>query len=102
MKRSDWEELRHRPSGLVDFDDISYDDHAELLYDLATQTVKHFESYLSEGETAKVLRYHQRDIASSIHSQMQDHFWEEAIGYETKDQRGLHGVEAERLHGVRH
>jgi type III restriction enzyme len=27
-------------SGLVDFDDISYDDHADLLYDLASQTVR--------------------------------------------------------------
>ena len=68
----------------MDFDDISYDDHADLLYDLATQTVAHFESYLSEGETGKVLRYHQREIARFIHSQMQEHFWEETSGYETK------------------
>jgi type III restriction enzyme len=76
-------------SGLVDFDDISYDDHADLLYDLATQTVKHFEGYLSEGETAKVLRYHQREIARFIHSQMQEHFWEEIGGYETKINAGF-------------
>jgi type III restriction enzyme len=31
-------------SGLVDFDDISYDEHADLLYDLATQTVQHFKT----------------------------------------------------------
>ena len=29
-------------SGLVDFDDVSYDDHADLLYDLAGQVVEHF------------------------------------------------------------
>ena len=29
-------------SGLVDFNDISYDEHADLLYELAAQTVKHF------------------------------------------------------------
>ncbi|MEO7042714.1 MAG: hypothetical protein ABI035_10675 [Gemmatimonadaceae bacterium] len=28
-------------SGLVDFDDVSYDDHAELLYRLAAQVVQH-------------------------------------------------------------
>ena len=28
-------------SGLVDFDDVSYDDHADLLYELAGQVVKH-------------------------------------------------------------
>jgi type III restriction enzyme len=76
-------------SGLVDFDDISYDAHADLLYNFATQIVKHFESYLSEGETAKVLRYHQREIARFIHAQMQDHFWEEPSGYETKINAGF-------------
>jgi len=60
-----------------------------LLYDLATQTVKHFDNYLSEGETAKVLRCYQREIARFIHSQMQDHFWEEASGYETKINAGF-------------
>jgi len=69
-------------SGLVDFNDISYDDHADLLYDLATQTVAHFRSYLSEEDTAKVLRYHQREIARFIHAQMQEHYWEEVAGYD--------------------
>ena len=46
-------------SGLVDFDDISYDDHADLLYDLAGQTVRHFRSYLSEEDARKVLRCYQ-------------------------------------------
>ncbi|HNG36124.1 MAG TPA: type III restriction endonuclease subunit R, partial [Nitrosomonas sp.] len=69
-------------SGLMDFDDISYDDQADLLYDLAAQTVKHFCSYLSEDEARKVLRCYQRDIAQFIHAQMQDHSWEEAVDYE--------------------
>ncbi len=76
-------------SGLVDFDDISYDDHADLLYDLAGQTVRHFQSYLSEEETRKVLRCYQRDIARFIHSQMQSHYWEEAVGYEVKVSKGF-------------
>ena len=29
-------------SGLVDFDDVAYDEHADLLYDLAGQVVQHF------------------------------------------------------------
>jgi len=76
-------------SGLVDFDDVSYDDHADLLYDLASQTVKHFQSYLSDVETPRVLRCYQRDITRFIHSQMQEHFWEEATGYETKITKGF-------------
>jgi type III restriction enzyme len=75
-------------SGLVDFDDVSYDDHADLLYALAGQTVQHFRSYLSEEETSKVLRCYQRPIAQFIHAQMQDHYWEEAVGYEVKISKG--------------
>jgi len=71
-------------SGLVDFDDVSYDANADLLYDLARQTVQHFREYLSEEETRKVLRFYQREIARSIHAQMQAHFWEEAGGYEVE------------------
>ena len=76
-------------SGLMDFDDISYDDHADLLYDLAGQTVRHFQTYLSEEETRKVLRCYQRDIARFVHSQMQAHYWEEAVDYEVKVSKGF-------------
>ncbi len=71
-------------SGLVDFDDISYDEHADLLYDLAAQTVRHFRAYLSEEEIRKVLRCYQRDIARFIHVQMLDHVWEDKTDYEVK------------------
>ena len=76
-------------SGLVDFDDISYDDHADLLYDLAAQTVRHFRSYLSEEDTRKVLRCYQRDIARFIHAQMQEHYWEDVAGYEVRISKGF-------------
>ena len=76
-------------SGLVDFDDISYDDHADLLYDLAAQTVQHFKSYLSEEDARKVLRCYQRDIARFIHAQMQAHYWVDVAGYEVKVSKGF-------------
>jgi type III restriction enzyme len=76
-------------SGLLDFDDVSYDDHADLLYDLASQTVQHFKTYLSEEDMRKVLRCYQRDIARFIHTQMQAHYWEEAVGYEVKVSKGF-------------
>ena len=76
-------------SGLVGFDDISYDDHGDLLYDLAEQTVRHFQSYLSEDDTRKVLRCYQRDIVRFIRAQMQDHYWEEATGYEVRVNKGF-------------
>ena len=76
-------------NGLVEFDDISYDDHADLLYDLAAQTVRHFQTYLTEDDTRKVLRCYQRDIARFIHAQMQEHYWEDAAGYEVKLSKGF-------------
>ncbi|MGN6553675.1 MAG: DEAD/DEAH box helicase [Verrucomicrobiota bacterium] len=76
-------------SGLVDFDDVSYDAHADLLYDLAAQVVKHLRSYLpDEHEISKVLRCYQRDIARFVHAQMQEHYWEKATGYEVKISKG--------------
>ena len=76
-------------SGLMDFDDVSYDDQADLLYDLAAQTVKHFCGYLSEGDARKVLRCYQRDIARFIHAQMQEHSWEDAVDYEVVVSKGF-------------
>jgi len=74
--------------GLVDFNDVSYDVHADLLYDLAAQTVRHFLSYLSEDDARKVLRCYQRPIAQFIHAQMQAHYWEDAAGYEVRVSKG--------------
>lgn len=75
-------------SGLVDFNDVSYDEHADLLYDLAGQVVRHLHSYLSEEEASRVLRCYQRDIARFVHAQMQEHYWEDVTGYEVKVTRG--------------
>lgn len=77
-------------SGLVDFDDVSYDSHADLLYDLAAQVVKHLGSYLTdEHEVRKVLATHQREIARFVHVQMQEHYWEKATGYEVRVSKGF-------------
>jgi type III restriction enzyme len=57
--------------GLIDFDDINYDEHAELLYKLAGQLVRHLQSYLpNEGDVQNVLQYHQSPLVNIIHSQM--------------------------------
>lgn len=76
-------------SGMIDFDDVSYDEHADLLYDLAQQVLEHFRSYLDEDSALKVLRYHQKDIARFIHAQMQAHYWEEASGYDIEIKAGI-------------
>ena len=77
-------------SGLIDFDDIAYDEHADLLYDLAEQVTRHFLSYLSEEDARKVLRLHQKEIAGFVHAQMQEHFWQDTqVEYEVVVTRGF-------------
>jgi type III restriction enzyme len=74
---------------LVDFDDIDYFTHAELLYDLASQMVRHLRGYLSEDEAISVLDRDRRLIAREIHAQMLAHLWEEATQYEVQVSRGF-------------
>ena len=77
-------------SGLIDFDDVAYDEHADLLYDLAEQVTRHFLSYLSEDDARKVLRLHQKEIASFVHVQMQKHFWQDTqVAYDVVITRGF-------------
>ena len=77
-------------SGLIDFDDIAYDDHADLLYDLAAQVVSHFQQLQhSEDDIHKILRVHQRDIARFVHAQMEAHFWEAAVDYNVVVNQGF-------------
>lgn len=64
-------------SGLIDFPDIAYDEHADMLYELAGQVVRHLLTYLSEKDAGQVLSLHQREIARAVHAQMQDHFWKD-------------------------
>ncbi len=77
-------------SGLVDFDDIDYEKYADLLYELAGQTVAHFKSYVSEEDARKILWRNQKDIAAFIHAQMQEHYWEDdTVEYEVKINKGF-------------
>jgi len=73
---------------LVDFDDVDYFTHAELLYDLAGQMVQHLRGYLSEADALNVLDRDRRLIACEIHAQMLAHFWEQATEYEVQVSRG--------------
>src|SRR5574337_388770 len=75
--------------GLIDFNDIAYDEHADLLYDLAGQVVRHLHSYLSEEDVRNVLIYHHKPLAAFVHAQMQGHQWEKASGYDVVVSKGF-------------
>ena len=75
---------------LVDFDDISYFDHSEILYKLSSQVVTKLRSYLqTDDEVLNVVQFNQKVFATYIHSQMQQHWWQEADdGYDVVVSRG--------------
>ena len=75
---------------LLDFDDIAYDDHADLIYKLTGQLVSHLRSYLPDDDAVQnvVLHYQQR-YAELVHAQMQNHYWEQASGFETRVSKGF-------------
>lgn len=67
---------------LIDFDEIEYDDNAELLYDLAGQVVTHLRSYLPKDEDVRnVLVSRGKEIAQAIRVQMGQHMWRSETTY---------------------
>lgn len=77
-------------SALMDYADIDYDRHADLLYALSEQLIRHLQSYLiKEDDVRNVLQYHQRSLANFIHKQLQRHFHIEAASYKAYVSRGF-------------
>jgi type III restriction enzyme len=67
---------------LIDFDEIDYETHAELLYDLAGQVVAHLGSYLKdEDQVRDTLRGHAKSMADAMRGQMQKHMWRTSTNY---------------------
>lgn len=95
---------------LIDFDDISYDHHADLIYDLAGQLITHLRGYLKdEGDVLNVLQFYHRQLANFIHAQMQSHHWEKVAGYEVVVSKGFTELKPpastsadEAVHNFRH
>lgn len=77
-------------SALMDYSDISYDDHAELLYKLSNQMVVHLQSYLPNDHAVRnVLQYNRGKLAELIHIQMKNHYYETATAYEVIVSKGF-------------
>lgn len=77
-------------SGLMDYNDINYDDHAKLLYKLSNQMVDYLRSYLKDDDAVKnVLLYFNTQLVELIHSQMEKHYEEDTAGFEAKISKGF-------------
>ncbi|WP_286262228.1 DEAD/DEAH box helicase [Thalassotalea atypica] len=75
---------------LFNYDDISYDEHAEILHDLSQQVVEHLKGYLQDDKDVENVLQNQSDaIAKNIHSQMDKHFYEDATEYEVEVRSGF-------------
>lgn len=76
---------------LVDHDDISYDEHAELIYDLASQAVNYFQDVdeYSEDELHNIFFGFGKLISDNIHAQMAEHYWEKSSSLETSVTAGF-------------
>jgi type III restriction enzyme len=76
--------------GLIDFDDVAYDEHAELLYELAGQVVNHFNARHSEDGARKILQVYRKEISKFVHAQMQQHYLADgSVEYDVKVSRGF-------------
>lgn len=74
---------------LMDEDDVNYDDHAPLLYDLAGQMIRYLCSYLAEDEVENVVQSQHAQLARLIHAQMQEHYVELPDEYEVRVTKGF-------------
>lgn len=76
---------------LIDFDDVSYDDHADLLYALSGQAIGHLRTYHNndEGKVVNILQYHQKRIANLIHAQMLEHQTQNVTHFEANITKGF-------------
>lgn len=74
---------------LFGYDDIPYDEHAELLYDLAKQAVECLSAVNDEKDVENILQNQSDVVARLIHAQMDKHFYEEATEYEVEVRSGF-------------
>ncbi|WP_300453952.1 DEAD/DEAH box helicase family protein [Accumulibacter sp.] len=75
---------------LINYDDVSYDEHAELIYELAGQAVAHFKTYLkTDDELHNILGNYGKTIAENIHLQMARHYYEDVSQSEVVVSQGF-------------
>ena len=86
-------------AGLIDYQDINYDENAEVLYKLSGQMVEHLKSYLpDDAAVLNVLQAHNKALVRLIHSQMEDNFEESASEYEVHVSKGFTTLSQNSFH----
>ena len=63
--------------------------------------MRHFQSYLTDEQTGRVLRVYQKNIAGLIHVQMQRAYWEDDFAYDVVVSKGFVELKASAYSAVR-
>ncbi len=81
---------------LVDFNDVDYHTHADLLYELAGKVVAHFRQRFDDDDekVRDVLAQSDGLIAENVHAQMLAHRSETAVGYEARVSQGFQDIKS--------
>jgi len=75
---------------LVDFDEVDYEDHAELLYHLAGQVVARLRAYLPDDAAVRnVLITQGKGLSEFLHAQMVARMWREEVRYRVEVRAGF-------------
>ena len=80
---------------LLNYDEIDYDEHSDLLYKLATQALEHLKSYLGKDEDIdNVIQSYKSKISEVIYSQMMQNFYCNAGEFESAEVKPFTRIEA--------
>ena len=75
---------------LIDLDAIDYDEHADLLYKLASQLTARLHDYLNDpAKVENVLIYWQKQLSKFVWAQMRENQWTSPTGYRGKVVQGF-------------
>lgn len=82
-------------SELLNYDEVDYDEHGELLYKLSEQAIDHLKSYLKKDEEIdNVIQYYKVKIGEYIHVQMMDHFFCKSGEFENAEVKPFSKIES--------
>jgi type III restriction enzyme len=75
---------------LIEYDEVDYDAHAELLNSLCSQMVAHLQGYLDDDEQVRnVVIAHGKTLSDFIFEQMRAHMWKRETAYEVRVSAGF-------------
>lgn len=87
---------------LIDYEEVDYETHHDLLYKLANEMLAYLRSYLkSEDDVSNVVLTQRTQIAEQLWQQMKDHFYCEVGEYEAPKIKPFTSIEAHNYSTMR-